>query len=224
MRLAAAALAAALLTALAPAAHAFPPNATDRGCSLVTATDASTATPGAQFGYVLGGPIRQNGTLLCTVKVNASTHSAPYFQGGSGSATGTTGTTQLLPVPVAFVVPAGVPVWVCSQFTDGGGTTYYWDGANRVWTTNSGAECGLVTEWSTGDPIFDPVFDLADSLSALLCPVLRLLHPFFYPTDPVYVAGDGDLYLLGSRVVDCPPYAGAGNPEARGFVYVFPGT
>lgn len=222
-RLAVAACAAAVLAGLAPAAHAFPPNATDRGCSLVTVPDASTGTAGAQFGYLFGGPIRQDGTLLCSAKVDLNSHTEPAFQGGSASVTGSNGVTQMPPMPVSFTANDFSSVFVCSRFTDAGGVTYYWNGDARVWTTNSGVPCALATTFGTSDPIFEPAFEVLGLVDALLCDTLKVLHPLFYPTDPLYVAADGDLYVLGLRVWDCAPMTG-GNRTTRAFLYVFPGT
>jgi len=191
--------------ALAAPAAAVPPNAADRGCSVVILADVSPeAPPSSRTGLMWGGPIRQNGTLTCTVKVDVATHNGAYVNGVSRSVTGTNGVTALSPGASAFLAPPGQAAYLCSQFTDSLGVTYYWDGDLDRWTTSSAVRCE-----ATG-PIGADTGTLARTVvDPVLCPVLAALSPYLYPTDPVYPDPQGDLYVLGGKVYDCPPYDSA---------------
>lgn len=217
LRVVVAGIAVSVLAGLAPPATAYPPNATDQGCTLVTASDPNTG-PGVQTGVLQGGPIRQDGTLTCTVKVGVSTHAGTTPNYASASATGTNGVTVLPFAVVSFTAFPDTPVYVCEQFrAQPEDVTYYWDDASGSWTTQSTASCALAIAWGTTDPVFDPAFELLDLVDPLVCSLLLPLHPLFYPSDPVYVAADGDLYLLGLRVYDC----GAGSEDVYAAGYAF---
>jgi hypothetical protein len=203
----------ALATSFSPAANAAAPDPiTDSGCSFTTATDPNPEAPAnTQSGYLYGGPIAQNGTLKCTIKSGVATHTGttPPGQSASLSGTGTTGVTVVAPGIVSYVSPPETDVYVCDQFTDSANVTYYWDGDNNVWTTSSAVNCELAIGAGTDDPIFDPINDLIESLDPLLCSTLLapLNAVFGDPAGPVYVSPEGDLYVAGIFLWDCPPYA-----------------
>ncbi|HWL34719.1 MAG TPA: hypothetical protein VNQ77_00870 [Frankiaceae bacterium] len=215
-RLAVASLTAGLALTFVPAASAYPPNAVDRGCTAATFSDRlPESPPDAQTGALWGGPIRQNGTLTCTIKVTGSTHDASVVHGASLDATGTGGVTMLRGV-ASLIVPRGEPVYLCSQFHDGI-STFYWDGNADAWTTNRSVSCERMSRimpsvnTTAKQAVIDPI----------VCPVFATLHPFFYPSDPVYANAEGDLFLLGGRVWDCPPYTpDSSGPYVEGYYYV----
>jgi hypothetical protein len=210
----------ALATSFSPAANAAPPNATvDAGCSFTTATDPNPEAPAnTQSGYLYGGPITQNGTLKCTIKAGVNTHTGTTAPGQSASlsGTGTAGVTVVAPGIVSYVSPPETDVYVCDQFTDSANVTYYWDGDNNVWTTSSAVNCELAIGAGTDDPIFDPVFDLLDTIDALLqsvekdvidplvCPVLATLQGDY--AGLVTINAQGDVFIAGTPFWDCPPY------------------
>ena len=199
----------ALATSFAPAASAAAPDPiTDSGCGFTSVTDPNPEAPDeTQTGYLHGGPIAQNGTLTCTIKVGVDNHAGAYVNGASASATGTSGATILPPTIISYVSPSRVPVYACDKFVDAGGTAYYWDGDLNVWTTNSGVKCELAISGGTDDPALDPVNDLVELLDTVICIPLAALHAVLNdPAAPVYVAADGDVYLLGDLFWDCPPY------------------
>jgi hypothetical protein len=190
--------------------------APDGGCGFATATDNAPEAPeDSATGVLYGGPIAQNGTLTCTIKVNVGTHTGPYVNGASRSATGTNGTTILSPGVVSYISPGTEPVYLCDQFKDAGGTTRYWDGDADVWTTSSAVNCELAISAGTGDPILDPINDLIDTLDALLqsvgqtldaviCPVLATLQGDY--AGIVTINAQGDVFIAGDPYRDCPPY------------------
>lgn len=215
-RLLVAALAAGLGLTLAPAATAFPPNAVDRGCSAVVANDPGT--PGTQTAVLFGGPVRQNGTLTCSITYIGETHQNTAAV--SVTTTGTNGVTVITPTVRSYAAPLGVAPYLCSRFSDGA-ATYYWDGAFNVWTTNSGVRCERMNRADTSD-VGDVATVKRDVVDPVLCPVLAALHPFFYPSDPVYAGADGDLYLVGVKVWDCPPYStSTSTPYVEAYYEIF---
>lgn len=215
-RLAIAALISGLALTVVPAATAYPPNAVDRGCSAATFSDPSPEAPGwTQTGVLTGGPIRQNGLLTCTMKVTGSTHDAAA-NGASVVSFGSGGLTLLPPAIVSMYVPRGAAVYLCSRFHDGT-SAYYWDGNTDTWTSNGSVSCERMDRIApaVSTTIKQSVID------PLVCPVFATLHPFFYPSDPVYANAEGDLYLLGGRIWDCPPYTPASSgPYVDGYYYV----
>jgi len=193
----------ALATSFISPASAAAPGPADSGCGFTTATDNSPEAPAnSQTGVLYGGPIAQNGTLTCTIKVNVGTHNGAYVNGASRSATGTNGTTILNPGVVSYVSPTGEPVYLCDQFNDGT-TTWYWDGDLNAWTTNAAAPCELAISAGTDDPIFDPINDLIESLDPTLCEVIKLI-PSVPPV--LEITAEGDVYVGGVFIWDCPPY------------------
>ena len=209
----------ALATSFAPAASAAAPDPlTDSGCGFTSVTDPNPEAPDfTQTGYLHGGPIAQNGTITCTIKVGVNTHAGAYVNGASASATGTSGVTVLAPTIVSYVSPSGVPVFACDQFNDGS-TTWVLDARTDTWVAagTPGAECYLAISGGTDDPVFDPIFDLLDTIDALLvslekdvidplvCPVLQQLQGDY--AGLVTINSQGDVFIAGEPFWDCPPY------------------
>ncbi|HWL34966.1 MAG TPA: hypothetical protein VNQ77_02110 [Frankiaceae bacterium] len=194
------------------------PSATDGGCSLTAVSDTSLESPAdSMIGFLYGGTITQTGTLTCTIKLNVSTHGGAYVNGASRSGTGTNGTTVLSPGVVSYIAPPGEPAYVCDQFNDGT-TTWVLDARTDTWVPagTAGAECYIVLNAGTHDPILDPIYDLLDTMGALVSSVSKdLLDPVFCPAlsllqgDYAGVAtinSQGDVFRLGEPFWDCPPY------------------
>jgi hypothetical protein len=51
-----------------------------------------------------------------------------------------------------------------------------------------------------------PPFEVADAVDALLCPLLVAIAPINISNQVIVETDDGDVYLLGSRIYDCPLY------------------
>lgn len=230
MRRALLATAALLLTTsfASPAAAAQPDPSLDGTCGFSTVVDPRLESSyDGKLGYLDGGPVRQNGTLTCTIKTGGpSTHAAAYEFGTTASATGTLGVTVLPAMPVAFVAHPYL-AYLCTQFTDSANATWYRDGATGAWTTDPHASCDLAVSSSTTDPFLDPFFDLVQALSAyvdvvradaepVVCPVLAALSPGVPLVD---IRPDGDTYLAGDLLLDCPPDS-ADPGEATGIRFL----
>lgn len=204
----------ALATTFAPAASAAPPGPTDSGCSFTSVSDPNPEAPAdTQTGYIQGGPIVGNGKLTCTIKVGVGTVEGAYVNGASASATGSNGVTVLPPTIVSYVSPSRVPVYMCEVWVDPNGAVWYYDGQAGAWVEpNSGVQCTLAISGGTDDPLLDPIWDLLESLDPAICGVLMTLRDTLGLTDPdglVYIAPDGDLYVAGIFIWDCPPYVEA---------------
>ncbi|HWL38390.1 MAG TPA: hypothetical protein VNQ77_19540, partial [Frankiaceae bacterium] len=144
-------------------------------------------------------------------------HAGAYVNGATRNQSGTNGVTVLQPGVVSYISPEGEPVYLCDEFNDGT-TTWVLDARTDTWVPagTAGAECYLAISAGTGDPIFDPIFDLLDTIDALLiqlekdvidpivCAVLPLLQGDY--AGVVTINGQGDIFLLGEPFWDCPPY------------------
>lgn len=181
----------ALLTAVAvlPAPSYAADGPTGTPCRLYSV--APQDDPDVFAGVLLGGPYAASGTLTCTVQVGAPAHSGP-----DDVARSATGTGAVL-VPPSQVAPpwTGAPMYVCTEFTPTAAPTVYWsDGA---WTDDPAQPC---------DPYRDSLDTSAgvgQELDVVLCPVLAALRPGF---GPVVITPNGDVYVAGTFVWDCPPY------------------
>lgn len=200
-----------------PGSEAAPDPLTDGGCSFTAVSDLNPEAPAASMtGYLYGGPMAQNGTVTCTIKIGVPTHNGSYVHGASRSATGNNGTTVLSPGLVSYIAPSDLPVYLCDRFTDAGGVTYYWDGDANVWTTNSAVNCELAISTGTNDPFFDPIWDLVettndlagilgkDTVDPFICPVYSSFQGNY--AGVATINNQGDVYRLGELFWDCPPY------------------
>ncbi|HWL37764.1 MAG TPA: hypothetical protein VNQ77_16370 [Frankiaceae bacterium] len=135
-------LACAALSLPATDAAASAPTALDVPCSQVSWPDLLNpeAPADSMIGTLSGGPIAQNGTLRCTLKVGSALHSDAVLNGGWATATGTTGSTFMPPQHFTYVWPASTQRYLCSQFSDGT-TTWYLHGTTQTWTANAATPC-----------------------------------------------------------------------------------
>ncbi|HWL35159.1 MAG TPA: hypothetical protein VNQ77_03100 [Frankiaceae bacterium] len=190
----------------------------DRLCQLGTSTDSSPEAPeSTQTGFLSGGPVNRNGTLKCTVKVGVSTHSGAFANGASRTVSGTNGVTVLAPGLVSFIAPEGVPTYLCAQFTEPDGSTLYFDDTTGAFSPDPDSECGLNVDVADSDPALDPAKDavapLAEQADVITCPLLAPLTGSYGVVD---ITAQGDVFVAGEPVVDCPPYDLGGTGPAVG--------
>ena len=194
--------AAAVLLLAGSLAYAAPAGATPAGrrCALQSVTDPTVAHGETQSGHTSGGPIADDATstatvtLRCTIQVGAANSTHAGVDAAFGASSGT-GAAVVAAVTVAYVLPEGQPVYLCSEVTVDGMTSY-WDEVAGAWSSNSAASCdeAVVQEVLPGP--FAPVLDVAGPImdgvvDPVACPVLAAVLP-----------PDGDV----PGVWDCPPY------------------
>jgi hypothetical protein len=208
-KLAGAALA---ITILAPAfthaASAAPTTGPEgRKCGYDSNTDPNTeAGPGDMVGVVYAGPLAGSGYIVCTVQVNGPTHadadSPAKVVGDPG-----TGAAYVAPTQVSYNSPEGSQDYLCTEFHPTAGGVLYWDAVNGVWDTSSSVSCGAALQFTT-KPVVDLINSVLEGVDPLLCDnVLKPLNGVFGdPAGAVYVNSEGDVYVGGVFVYDCPPY------------------
>lgn len=135
--------------------------------------------------------------------------------GASASATGTSGVTYRSPVLVSYAAAPLVPVYVCTEFTDTAGVTYYRDHAPGEWTTDAGAGCAPTSAAKAGSTLaatLDLVFLIVDLVDhgpwrdQMICPALATLGQSGVSIPGVAeVNAQGDVFLAGEPYYDCPP-------------------
>lgn len=205
-----AALAAVTLAALPAApAHAAP---SAEGLTCGYAFLANPAGPeGTQLAELDGGPIvvadgsdltanPMSVTLTCTLQVGWVNRAHAGADAASASASGTTVVT-LPPTVVAFrLEPEWETVFVCTELTinDFHGVTHhlYWDHEAEVFSTSDAVICAY--------PDLGPEPGPEPWPDPLVCPVFVGLPPGV--PGVIEVRADGDVYVAGTFLWDCPPY------------------
>lgn len=140
---------------------------------------------------LFGGPYAASGTLTCAVQVGVAAHN-----GADAVARSATGTGAVLVAPSRVAPPwTGEPMYVCTQFTPTAGTTVYW--SNNAWTADPAAPCDQYRD------SLDTSGGVGQELDLFVCPVLVALRP---GVGPVAINAQGDVYVAGTMVWDCPPY------------------
>ena len=172
-------------------------------CQFASVTDP-TAEAGTQTGELSGGPlVIQNddgtpgsGTLTCRIQVTVSNHTGT---GPSVSGHGT-GVVTAGPSEISYTASATDNVYLCGEFTTDAGVTLYWDDTSASWSVSASVSCGLAIGGGGDDPLSQ--FE-KDNIDPLICPILAGL-----PSVPgvVDIGADGDLYVAGIFIWDCPPY------------------
>ena len=199
------------------------------GCGyVVTAVDPAdpSRVVGVVYGDVVVADVRGLGaatpatvTLTCSIQTASYAHSAPDDATATGS-----GVNGAVVAPVPFSVPKPGPwraVAVCSRVdvTDADGTRSYWlNSQNGMWyrrdygTCNGAPQClaygrdcvwdVAFAEWVADRTGVTPglVWDVVDPV---VCAVLKAYAPGTYPVE---IRSDGDVYVAGELVWDCPPY------------------
>jgi hypothetical protein len=127
-------------------------------CQLSTVSDVTI--PGSiQTGQISGGPLvtlyldtlnpgagPRSGTLSCYVQVDNATPTGPV--GNPGVSGHGTGVVTAGPGQFSFTATVTQSVYLCSQWTEDGGPTYYYDDATSSFTT-SAVPCSLTGSLST---------------------------------------------------------------------------
>lgn len=158
-RAAALGLALAVTLGAPGAASAARPGRLAASCGFSLFFDPTTSDG---YAYIDGGPIFQDGRLTCTLQTDAATHAAPPVESVSVSADGIGVVTYLHPHVVEFSPPPLAELYLCTAFTDAGGTTYYYDAVREVWVTDADALCawavshGASPALTTGAPAAPP--------------------------------------------------------------------
>lgn len=168
-----------------------------------------------------GGPVAATGTLTCTVQLGSGVHSGADTV--SASATGV-GVVVLQPTGVWYP-PTTQRAYLCTQFTPALGAPLYWtptsDGLGE-WSTDPGGPCGGVGAFAVQavEDLVQIVVDIYHDLCSVdlcipppwwsdrvldptVCPILSS-----FPSTVPFVVIDqqGDVYVDGDLVWDCPPY------------------
>lgn len=149
-------------------------------CELQSRSDQAT-TSGQQSGWLGGyfasGDPAEQVELGCAVQVDQPTHAGTDVVTESATGTGAT----VLARQVAYPLPAGSTVYVCTQVRLGGGTRYYYDAGTGEFSTSSAATCASSP---VGRPPIPPV-------SSGICPgtgQLTLSAGLYYPVGPSVAA------------------------------------
>jgi hypothetical protein len=131
----------ALLTSFVTPAQAADPEGGK--CAFNSFTDVTTEA-GKQAAVVRGGPLYtgENGTLVCTIIVNANSHSVA---GKSVSGVASNGVAAIPPTQLQYNATAADTVALCTKWVGASGTKY-WVGAQPPnlghWSTNPNSPCG----------------------------------------------------------------------------------
>lgn len=223
-------LALTCVLAVAGAALALPASASAPSDTDLLCTHVSVPHPeGTRTGVLSGGPIARNGHLACTLQVGHRHHADPGYA-AQASATGTGGVTVLSPTTVSYAAAPGQSVYVCDEFTDADGDVYVYDADDDTWEAASGNATAACREVVAGVAESANLRSLVESMCALLrqlglamnCPPYALigdvtkpfidphLCPRLAPQAGVYgavaIMADGDFYLNGQLLWDCPPH------------------
>jgi hypothetical protein len=181
-----------------PVAHAHPDHHYLGGCSLAAANDG---TPYWTFG---GEPV-WIGTIMaaavattadevpvpdplapvdvaCTLEINGQPLDQPRVD-----ATGTGAAANA--APVSFVADLADVVRLCATVTVSG---------------ERHESCAEATVAHTPDEVRNAEGTALNTLSHIVCPYLKLLHPGV--PGVVEVTDDGDVYVAGGYAYDCPPH------------------
>jgi hypothetical protein len=223
-----AALAALTITApLAPAHAAGGPPVATSPCTVVT-TSPSTVSPGNEIAVFTGYAAAPGATAVsirCSLHADNNTHDGAAVTEATGG-----------PTPNAAAIPVAVTThpydpyaieYLCGEATVDG-TTWYWTGT--AWTTDAGSVCGVLVElgdclgylscvpwnlvpWEDVPPALQPVVRAIGCWLAgwefcwdyLVCDYLAALSPGL-PGGVVDIRPDGDVYIAGEAIWDCPPY------------------
>jgi hypothetical protein len=232
--LALAALAALAVTTapLAPAHAAAGPPATTSPCSVVTVDgSAASGEEVAVFSGRVAAPGAAAVSVRCSLHADNDTHDGPAVAEATG---GPTPHAAAIPVAVTTHPYDETAVeYLCGEATVDG-TTWYWTGLG--WSTAAGSGCGVLVNlsdclaygscgqweyvpwddvpWDSVPPALQPAvafvrceafaFDRVGCPDAAVCPYLAALAP----GEPgvVDIRPDGDLYVAGQSIWDCPPY------------------
>jgi hypothetical protein len=188
--------------------------------------------------------------ITCTIQVGGANSTHAGEDADSVTSTAGTQVASIpptdddLPPVVNYVAPENTPVFLCTEAIING-QSWFWDATIAEegpvdqldtatgWTTSSGALCNEAIRQEIFPGPFQPVLDLIDSVLAtvdaitqpfeeaidgLICGVLGGLAPGI--PGVLDITGEGDVYLFGLGLWDCPTY---GNLNDR-FIDLIPIT
>ena len=199
-----------------PAEAQLPGPVTGRACSFV---GYSVYTSPIDYVVINGGPLAaaaQGATisLRCTLQVGwANAAHAGADAVSVSSAPDSTRVTAVPPTPANYAIPGDAPYFLCTEATVDG-TTYFRNGWDTTWSTNSGTPCslgGCPQSTCLGPGLLVPLFDLVysildqllDSYDATVCPVTGSLAP---GVPGVAITSEGDVsWTDDDTSLDCPP-------------------
>lgn len=214
--------------AVALPAQAGPGNPVEgRRCSFASVTDPAGEDE-VQTGQVNAGPLVATAPgatiqIICTIQVGAANSA---HNGANSCEVKSLVSIQTATIPPAedngaepppplcsYLSPEGQPVYMCTSVIVNG-VQYYWDATppgTGSWTTSSGAFCDeAITQEIFPGPL-GPFLVLAESV---LCSTLQTVGPLIPPglESIIYIGPDGDLYIGGIWIFDCPPYDNPDHP------------
>lgn len=205
------------LSVVAPANAQVDPVADGKRCGLASATDPTIEEGAVQTGIITGGPLVATApgatiSMRCTVQVGMSNSTHAGADSCSAATAPQLQSTALPPTLCTYAAPEGQPVFLCTEVTVNG-MTWYWDGnppGTGSWTPSS---LGACLE-AISQEIVIPFPAQVDDPTA--CAALQALAP---GGGNIYIGWDGDLYILGVWVLDCPPHGNPTTPPPPPCVY-----
>ena len=209
---------AALLALVAGGLHlgyVVPAHATPVGrlCSFWSVTDPTVEGGQTQTGEINAGPVTDDTqvgatiTVTCTIQVGAANSTHADTDAVACASTGTGAVS--VACQASYVSPEGQPVYLCTEVTVHGTTTYYRDSVAGTWSSSPSVSCEdaamqQIHTKTLSDliPQLAPVVDqlaqqvLSEVVQPTICPVLAVLFP-----------PEGDVVLLPAHgtIWDCDP-------------------
>jgi hypothetical protein len=191
------------------------PGPAGRKCTFnsISNPDPNNTDPNAQTGQINAGPLVGSGTVTCTFHVGGTgRHNDNASVVAATSASG--GPVVVLPPTQFSYSDDYVTVYLCTSWTDSNRTVYWVPDAAPglgAWSTNGGGACSAVIR--DPGPIANVINDILESLDPTICGLPLTLKATVSPLadDPsgaVYIGPDGDIYVGGEFIYDCPPYGG----------------
>ena len=195
-----------LVATAAPVAQAHPNLHYTGGCGWFTVSDG-TDSPQTQWDgevhvvavatdAVTGAPAAVPITVECELRINGATPGTVVFSAsGTGVAVGAD--------RVSFNADPDDVVVMCDHVTVGG---------------EFHKDCGVAPEPVIPPPVQDAIDEVAATVDSVICGPLAAQHGGPADQPPVDIRSDGDLYVAGRWVVDCPPYGTSGSTADGGVV------
>lgn len=186
------------LAALAPADA----QVVGRRCSLTTKGGITQMTGGPLIADAVGAAI----SMRCTLQLGTANSTHADADAAVVNSLPSTQVAAIPPTPVSVAID-NQKAYVCTQATVGT-TTYYLDDVAGTWSTSNTVACGSAIDnrrvLQVADELFSDVNGVLLLLDPLICSVLVELAPGV--PGIVDIMSDGDVYIVGEFIWDCPPY------------------